>query len=118
MWCEVWRWTEREKESQGQEEAGRNLPGAPPGNSLVWRSRARKGKESHQPTGTQQSSFGDAAGRVQPGVAGEATPRQCQTTPRQLHHPGEGRTPLPALPKAIHVATQSCGGLPEAPSPS
>lgn len=35
MWCEVWRWTEREKESQGQEKAGRNLPGAPPGNSMV-----------------------------------------------------------------------------------
>lgn len=74
MWCEAWRWTEREKESQGQEEAGRNLPGAPPGNSMVWRSRARKGKESHQPTGTQQNSSSDAQAMSSLGCLGRQPP--------------------------------------------
>lgn len=32
---------------------------------------------------------------------------QCQITPMQLHCTGEGRTPLPVLPKAICMATQS-----------
>jgi len=84
---------------------------------MVWRSRARKGKESHQPTGTQQSSSNDVAGCGQPEVAEEAALVQCQTTPTLLCHPGQDRALLRLL-KAIHTAVQSCRDLPETTPPS